>query len=226
MTPYHIEKFRCYLICQHPNIKFTSKIEENNSISFLDIKITRVNNSFSTSIYRKVTFSEVFTNFESFIPVSYKSNLIFTLLFRAFKLCSNFELFHQEILNLKNIFKRNGYPHNFIDVCFKRFLNKIFRDKKVYAPARKKELVCVLPFIGKKSLQLRSKLVKSVQNNLSFCHLKVVFQFPRKLCTLFRLKDTFNKKIRSDIVYRYSCSSCNATYYGKTYRQLQCYLLW
>ena len=70
----HIEKFRCYLNCQHPNIKFTYEIEENNSKSFLDIKITRVNNSFSTSIYRKVTFSGVLTNFESFIPVSYKSN--------------------------------------------------------------------------------------------------------------------------------------------------------
>ena len=53
----YIEKFRCYLNCQHPNIKVTSEIEENNSISFLDIKIRRVNNSFSTSIYRKVTFS-------------------------------------------------------------------------------------------------------------------------------------------------------------------------
>ena len=100
----HIEKFRAYLNCQHPNIKFTSEIEENNSISFLDIKVSRVNNSFSTNIYRKVLFSGVFTNFESFIPISYKSNLIFTLLFRAFKLCSNFELFHQEILNLNGIF--------------------------------------------------------------------------------------------------------------------------
>ena len=144
--------------------------------------------------------------------------MIFTLLFRAFQLCSYFELFHQEILNLKDIFKRNGYPYNFIDVCIKIFLNKIFIDKKVYALAPKKELVCVLPFIGKKSLQLRSKLVKSVQNNLSFCHLKVVFQSPHKLCTLFCFKDILNKKIRSDLVYRYSCSSCNATYYGKTYR--------
>ena len=89
---------------------------------FLDIKVSRVKNSFSTNIYRKVTFSGVFTNFESFIPISYKSNLIFTLLFRAFKLCSNFELFHQEILNLKDIFKRNGYPGNFIDVCIITFI--------------------------------------------------------------------------------------------------------
>ena len=214
----HIEKFRGYLNCQHPNIKFTSEIEENNSISFLDIKISRVNNSFSTSIYRKVTFSGVFINFESFIPTSYKSNLIFTLLFRAFKLCSNFELLHQEILNLKDIFKRNGHPGNIIDVCTKICFNQVFIDKKIYALAPKKELVCVLPFIGKKSLQSRSKLVKSVQNNLSFCHLKVVFQSSYKLHTLFRFKNTLNKKIRSHLVYRYSCSSCNATYYGKTSR--------
>ena len=103
-----VEKFRCYLSCQHPNINFKSEIKENNSKSFLDIKITRVNNSFSIIIYRKVTFRGVFTNFENFVPVSYKSNLIFTLLIRAFKLCSNFELFHQEMLNRTDIFKRNG----------------------------------------------------------------------------------------------------------------------
>ena len=144
--------------------------------------------------------------------------MIFTLLYRAFKLCSNFELFHQEILNLKDIFKRNGHPGNFIDNCIKRYLNHVFIDKMIYALAPKKELVCVLPFIGKKSLHLGSKLVKSVQNNLSFCHLKVIFQSPYKLHTLFRFKDTLNKKICSHLVYRYSCSSCNATYYGKTYQ--------
>ena len=58
----------------------------------------------------------------------------------------------------------------------------------------------MLPFIGKKSLQLTYKLVKSVQSNLSFCHLKVVFQSPYKLRTLFRFKDTLDKKIRSDLI--------------------------
>ena len=95
----HIEKFRSYLNCQHPNIKFTSEIEENTSISFLDIKITRDCNSFTTSVYRKPTFSGVFTNFESFIPISNKYNK--TLLYRAVRLCSNVELFHREILKLK-----------------------------------------------------------------------------------------------------------------------------
>ena len=36
---------------------------------------------------------------------------------------------------------------------------------------------------------------------------------------MFRFKDTLNKKIRSHLGYRYSCSSCSVTYYEKTYQQ-------
>ena len=64
----HIEMFRLYVNCHHPNIKFTSEIEENNSISFLDFKINRDNDRFLTCVYRKPTFSGVFTNFDSLIP--------------------------------------------------------------------------------------------------------------------------------------------------------------
>ena len=78
----HIEKLR--LNCQHPNIKFATEIEENNSISFLDIKINRKSNRFLTSVYHKPTFTGAFTNFNSYIPLSYKSGLISSLLYRAF----------------------------------------------------------------------------------------------------------------------------------------------
>ena len=137
--------------------------------------------------------------------------MIWSLLYRAFSLCSRFKLFHQEILKLKDIFKRNGYT-------VKRFLGKAFIEKKTFLTVSKKQLVCVLPFIGKKSLQLRSRLVKSIQGNLKFCSLKIVFQSPCKLRSLFHFKDTLDKKIRSDLVYHYMCSNCNITYYGKTYR--------
>ena len=90
--------------------KFTSEIEENGSLSFLDIKISRENNKFVTSVYRKPTFSGVFTNVESFIPDIYKRGLIETLLHRNFRLRSNYENFHGEIETLKSILKYNGYP--------------------------------------------------------------------------------------------------------------------
>ena len=91
-----IEKFKYYLNLQHANIKFTSEIEMNHSLSFLETKTVREDNKFSTSVYCKPKFSSVFTNFESFIPNSYKYTLTFTLFHRTFKLCSNFELLHQK----------------------------------------------------------------------------------------------------------------------------------
>ena len=66
-------------------------------------------------------------------------------------------------------------------------------------------------------MQLRTRLVNSIERNYKFCKLKVIFQSPCKLNLLFRYKDSLQKKIRSDIVYRYMCSNYKVTYYGKTY---------
>ena len=93
----HVEKFRNYLNKQHKNIKFTSEIEENGLLSYLDVKISRQNNKFATSVYGKPAFSGVFKNFECFTPDIYKRRLIETLLHKSFRLCSNYENFHQEI---------------------------------------------------------------------------------------------------------------------------------
>ena len=96
---YQIKKLKYYFNLQYANIKLISEIEMNNSLYFLDIKSVRENRKFTTSVYRKPTFSGVFSNFASFILNLYKYTLTFTLLHRAFELCSNFELSHQEIEN-------------------------------------------------------------------------------------------------------------------------------
>ena len=134
----HVEKFKNYLNKQHKNIKFTSEIEENGLLSFLDIKISRENNKFVTSVYRKPTFSGVFTNFESFIPDIYKRGLIETLLHRSFRLCSNYENFHREIETLKSMLKRNSYPHNLVNQCIKKFLNKLFVQRDLHFTVSKR----------------------------------------------------------------------------------------
>ena len=46
----------------------------------------------------------------------------------------------------------------------------------------------------------------------------VIFQSLCKFRTLFKFKDSLDKKIRSDLFDRYICSNCNVTYYGETYR--------
>ena len=50
---------------KHQNINFTVEQENIGSLSFLDVKICRKNVKFVTSVYRKPTFTGVFTNYES-----------------------------------------------------------------------------------------------------------------------------------------------------------------
>ena len=74
-------QFLHYLNNCHANIKFTVEFEENSTIPFLDILIKRHNHTFSTSIYRKKTFTGLYTKWNSFTPRKYKVNLISTLNF-------------------------------------------------------------------------------------------------------------------------------------------------
>ena len=61
----HVKKFVDYMNTKHPNIRFTFEIEDQNSLSFLDKKIIRntEKKAFETSVYRKSTFTGVFTKF-------------------------------------------------------------------------------------------------------------------------------------------------------------------
>ena len=213
----HVEKFRNYLNKQHKNIKFTSEIEENGLLSFLDIKISRENNKFVISVYRKPAFSGVFINFESFIPDIDKRGLIETLLHRSFRLYSKYENFHREIETLKAILKRNSYPHNLVNHCIKKFLNKIFVQRHLNLTVSKKELISILPYLGKASLDLRTKLRQTIEMNLPFCKLIILFGSTCRLNTLFHFKDSLEKKIHSGIIYHCRCSNCNVTYYRKTF---------
>ena len=127
----HLKKFVEYMNTKHPNIKFTFKHEHNKSFLFLDVKICWENNKLTTSVYRKPTFSGVFTNFKSFIPIVYKFGLVFTLLHRCFNITSSYEKFHNEIKALKQILKLNRNPTQFIDRCIKQFLQKLYVTKAI-----------------------------------------------------------------------------------------------
>ena len=54
-----------YINYQHPNINFTTEIESENSLPFLDVLVTHDGSNFSTSLYRKKTFTGLYTEFSS-----------------------------------------------------------------------------------------------------------------------------------------------------------------
>ena len=104
----HSEKFKNYLSSQHPNLKFS-----------LEKRTFRKKGQFITNVYRKKTLSGVDTNFNSFIPETYKTSLIKSLLFQYFSLCSDFVKFQYKINILKSILHKNSCPCDFADKYIK-----------------------------------------------------------------------------------------------------------
>ena len=123
----HLKHFNSYLNSRHLNISFTIENEKDNRMSFLDVNIIREKDKFTTSVYRKPTFSGIYTHFDSFLPSSNKIGLLHTLLYRCFRICSDWTKFHLELVKLTDVFKNSGYPENFINNCFKVFLDSKYK---------------------------------------------------------------------------------------------------
>jgi len=82
--------FLDYLNKQPRNIKFTSESQKDLCLPFLDVYVSPSEEGiFSTSIYRKPTFTGLLTNFTSFIPLSYKFALVKTLVSRIYEISSS-----------------------------------------------------------------------------------------------------------------------------------------
>ena len=63
-----------------------------------------------TKVYKKPTDTGLLLHYQSDVDVRYKQSLLKTMLNRAFKLSSNWQLFHQECERLTETFSRLHYP--------------------------------------------------------------------------------------------------------------------
>ena len=77
-----------------------------------------------------------------------------TLLFRYFSVCFDYNSFHLEVENLREILKKNRYPSGIIEQSIRSFLNKLHVPKKVIPNVPKKELFIVLLCLGTLSSNL------------------------------------------------------------------------
>ena len=205
-----------YINTKHPNLKFKAEYEQDNTISFLDVLIERQQNKFTTNVYRKDTFSGVFSNYNSFIPKSYKSGLILSLLFRLSKIVSDPEIYIQEVGKLKDILLKNAYPYHFIDTCFQRFQR--IRPPPIANNETNNQITIVLPYLGKFTANVQKELKRMFKTSLPKFNIRLISKSSYRIANLFRFKDTYPESITSNINYLYTCSSCKAAYVGKTYR--------
>ena len=211
-----VESFKNFMTTCHPKMKFTFKKEQSKCFSFLDVKVIRKINAFTTMVYCKLSFSGVYTHFDSYMPLNYKFSLVSTIIFYSFTICSDMPKFCQEICKIKGAFIKNGCSERFIDKCVKTFLNKVFILKRIIQTAEKKQVTIVLPYMGMISTELKVKLRKTFKQLLPAYYLRVIFKTSLHMKNYFNLKDKTKRELCSLKVYNFKCNSYNTEYIGKT----------
>ena len=192
----------------------------DNTLPFLDVSATHDQNSFSTSLYRKKTFTGIYTDFGTLSPNKYKVNLIRVLVYRAFHICSTYSNFHAEVVRIKGILKENCFPPPLVDRVIKSFLDQQFSKGPPPSREEKEFLMFCLPFLGRYSLQVKTKLTRLFKQCYPTVKLKIIFNSPKRLASYFSFKDRLPILMCSSVVYSYKFSGCHALYYGKTTRNL------
>jgi len=209
-----------FINSQHNNIKFTFEGENDKRLSFLDVCIFRDNNSFSTSVYRKPTFSGLGTNFFSNIYHKYKSSSLSTLINRAYKLSSSFANFHQEIEFLRVYFVQNSYPTRLFNRMVKQYLNNVYKSHNIVPTVPKRILYLELPYIGFHTNKLKHEVNLIMSKYFPHIQPRYYFRNSFKISSFFRKYDTPPMQLRASVVYKYTCDCCQHVYIGSTVLQM------
>ena len=79
-------------------------------------------------------------------------------------------------------------------------------------------VLILLPYLGVYSVRLKKNLNQFLGKIYPHIEFKFVFQPAKRIGSFFPFKDRAPSHVHSSVVYKFSCSSCKATYYGKTSR--------
>ena len=122
-----------------PSIHFTREKEQDNKLSFLDVLLTRTEQGFRSSVYRKPTFTGQYPNFNFHHPYTVKKGIVRCLQHRAKTISSNTDAYQEEMISLRHNLHRNNYPESITSAP--RNL-----DRRVEDNTRKLTTVC-LPYV-------------------------------------------------------------------------------
>ena len=131
---YSSNRMITFLNSCHTSMSFSVAVEKEKKLSFLDVEIICEQGKFATTVYRKSTFSGVYSNFESFLLSAYKFGMVYTLVYRCFYICLNWTQFH---FFWKEYFERMVTLETLLTNVLKSFEIIFILSKKTYQKLKK-----------------------------------------------------------------------------------------
>ncbi|UYV72158.1 hypothetical protein LAZ67_9001984 [Cordylochernes scorpioides] len=199
-----------FLNSLRPFLKFTYELEENGSLPFLDLQLTRNQNKIETKIYRKPTHTGNYLNFNSFGPICHKVAVVKTL---SKRLTTHFTDKTDEKIERARLFQElqsNNYPKEFIKKQLYAPKIPSTNNRQISTP----NMFCSLPY---------SYGCERIARSLKKHNITTRYQPNQNLRSIFRHPDTkqiYKPEDRANVVYKIPCKSCQAIYIGETSKPL------
>ena len=213
------------------------ELEVENSLPFLDVLVKRNDNDdIETSVYRKKTNTDIYMNWHSHAPTTWKIATLKSLIKRGFLISSKTETLNKELEHIKATFcDKNDYPKRLVDEIIKNERN--LQEERNRTPPPPEEdideetpnaeedkavaLSLSLPYAGMNGEKLVTKLKKYVLNTVNKNQKKISLNAiyrAKRLGTSFSVKDKIALKHQHNLVYHGECPNkkCSSNYTGET----------
>ena len=182
---------------------------------FLDCLVKRTeDNKLVTSVYKKKTHTEQYSNFNSNQPLNVKLSTIKALTRRASVICSSKTDLKKEVNSIKKTMALNDFPQDVISKTITETLKYQYgKRKNERVNESENDLKIYLPYEKGISERL-SRLAKKF-------HVKIVHKSTISLKQRMSFGTKIEKMEMEGVVYKVKCWECILSYIGETGRKLK-----
>lgn len=217
-TERQLKSLHNYINTIHLNITFTTEIEVNKTINFLDLTISHNNNNIHEfAIYHKPTHTDTTIHARSFHPITHKLSAYESMIHRLINIPMSKDNFELEKNRILTIALNNGYSTDMVNnILTKQQKSKIL--SLIYPRTQKTpNNYNLITYIGNISDKIGTIIKKSKKSN----NQAIAFKTNNSIQNSIKNnKDKTDKKSKSG-VYKLTCEDCKKVYIGQTGRSFE-----
>ena len=201
---------------QHESIEFTTEVENNDQLLFMDVVVHRRKKRLETTIHRKPTHTGRYLSYESHHPDSAKLAVAAALLKRIDYITLDKEARQKEEKKIYDDLRTNGYPQ----ATIRKMKHKLKKTTRKTNP-REQELrnetqsetlaTCSIPYLRGTS--------EAIRRILTPLQIRTTMRPRKDKWSLMRgAKDALHADEKPGVIYALGCKECCKTYIGETQR--------
>ena len=198
-----------------PAVQFTSEVETDGHLPFLDMDIHHEGQDFALAWYHKTTWTGQYLHFYSYVPLLWKRGLLNGLKNRIMRICSP-QYLPAACEALSDALKLNAYPQKFIDEHFLEYTDNT--PRKSSQKVVKQNVYIRLPYQGESNTAYYTNRLNRAIASV-YPSVRLIVRHIMNPAMVPSVKEPQPIASTSSVVYQFQCA-CSADYVGRTEARL------